>query len=81
VGTRGGVIIRDRLARPFEWLLWARELRWWFLGALVAWIVMHLVSQGYGVNLKVGWDIGRGASGEIVLIPTTPRPPHGLPEE
>jgi hypothetical protein len=77
------VVIADRkLARPFELLLWAREARFWFLGALMAAVLAYTISQRYQVNLKGEWNVGRlSGSGEIILTPTQQVRPSSSAEE
>jgi hypothetical protein len=82
------IIIADKqLARPFERLLWARELT--HIGTLVASLLAYAISQGYGAkfDLRVhtdgGWLVGR-INGEISLTftpPTKPAPPPADPSE
>jgi hypothetical protein len=77
------IVIGDKkLARPFELLLWARELRWWYFGTLLAALCAYAISQGYGVRLRGEneWGLKR-IGGEITLTPTRPRAPPGLSEE
>jgi hypothetical protein len=74
------IIGNKELARPFERLLWAQELRWWYLGTLAAALMAYGISQSYGVKLKGKYDLGR-VSGEISLTPTKPAPPSSRGEE
>jgi hypothetical protein len=79
-GTAPIVIKNEKLARLFEWLLWARELRWWYFGTLVALLIAYAISQQYSVKLGL-WGIGR-QGGEIVLNPQKPSsPPSSTGEE
>jgi hypothetical protein len=72
------IIGNKKVARPFERLLWAQELRWWYFGTLTAFLMAYAISQSYGV--KFDWRIGR-INGEISLTPTRPPAPHSLHEE
>jgi hypothetical protein len=66
------IIGNRKLARPFERLLWARELRLWYFGAIIAFLIAYGISHGYGLRGKFDWDVTR-RSGEIVLTPPSPR--------
>jgi hypothetical protein len=77
---RTQVIIADKkLARPFEWLLWARELRWW----LAAFGIAYAISQQYKIEFRhTEWRADRINQDEIIITPTTKPPPsRGLEEE
>jgi hypothetical protein len=80
---RAQVVIADkRLARPFQRLLWAQELRWWYFGTLIAALVAYSISQQYGV--KFDWKVKRtpGLEFGITLTPTRPpAPPSSFSEE
>jgi hypothetical protein len=66
------IVIGDtKLARPFERLLWAQELRWWFLPTLVAAVLTYAISKEYG--LKFDWRAGRYGAGGVILTPP-PKP-------
>jgi hypothetical protein len=78
--TAAAVVIGDKkLARPFELLLWAQELRWWYLGTLIAGVLVYAISQQYGV--KFDWKMKRTPEFEIMLTPTKPPAPPSLSEE
>jgi hypothetical protein len=77
---RAQVVIGDKkLARPFERLLWARELRWWYFGTLIAGLLTYAISQQYGV--KFDWKVKRTPEFEIILTPTRPPVTPSLSEE
>jgi hypothetical protein len=81
---RTQVIIADKkLARPFEWLLWAQELRWWYLGTLAAIVIAYAISQQNKMEFRhTEWRAGRTNQDEIIITPTTKPPPsRGLEEE
>jgi hypothetical protein len=84
------IIIGDKkLARPFEWLLWSKELRswakeawWWFLVIYLMGAISQAMLKGHRVELRGGWDIGRHVNGEIILTPQRPpSPPSATGEE
>jgi hypothetical protein len=65
---RAPIVIGDtKLARPFERLLWAQELRWWFLPTLVAAVLTYTISKELG--LKFDWRASRYGAGGVVLTP------------
>jgi hypothetical protein len=78
---RAHVVIGDKkLARPFERLLWAQELRWWYFGTLLATLLAYAISHQYGV--KFDWKVKRTPEFEIILTPTRPpATPSSLSEE
>jgi hypothetical protein len=65
-GTAPIIIRNKKLARLFALALWSSSL--WVVGDRVADIVKYAISQGYGVNLKADWSIGR-IGVEIILTP------------
>jgi hypothetical protein len=94
---RQPVVIGDKkLARLFERLLWAQELRlwaqelrWWLvpfaiycLANIISQATTQAISQRYDVKFGADWHIGRNSgSGEIILTPPKPAPPHSSPPD
>jgi hypothetical protein len=87
------IIIEDnkKLARPFELLLWAQEVRKWLgpVAVIVASCVAYNIAQSYpgDVAVKFGWDVRIGGwdlgriDGDISFTQTKPPPPPSPSEE
>jgi hypothetical protein len=73
------VIKNPNLARPFEYLLWVREVRWLWFGTLALGLLYWALYLNYGVNLRGTWDVSRSGSMEIILTPAAPTAPKSPP--
>jgi hypothetical protein len=66
------VIEGDKLTRPFSWLAYWQEARWWFIAWLVYRVLTTIIANQYHLDAEwhLSWKIERTFDGKITLTPT-----------